>query len=205
MTVFVYALRAYGSKTYTYIGQSNDVHTRFLKHKNLAAHGKADIHRWMRYIGIDEIEYVVLDSCDTKAKALERESQWIIALLETGHYLLNEVYRGGTRKAETINKIANSNRGQKRPRSSELLRGIPKPEKTRQRISATLTGRKQPWNTKEANSEAAEKRRNTLKANPRKYELTGKARHVRWHANRNIIKSDCAYCVQNTEKDIETT
>lgn len=102
----VYGLLAGGS--FGYVGMTRvNVKTRLWEHRSRSRSGHtAPVYEWMRSVGVDLVEAVVLDEDSSS------ESEWIVKLLAEGHPLANQKSRDGVENslsAETKKKIGASN------------------------------------------------------------------------------------------------
>lgn len=147
-----------------YIGSSNDITTRWYRHKSLLKHGGHHCEPLQRsYVkrGAEAFRYIVLEQC-AEGELLPREQAWL-DLARSGGLLYNVALaagaptrgRVGIGKGRTVSlearaKISAANTGRKlseetRARMSASRRGKPlgsPSEETRRKMSAAAKGRK---------------------------------------------------------------
>lgn len=69
-----------------YIGQSKNIQKRWESHRSSMKNSKYNLHSDMRFYGLDQFEFTVLEETDNLD---ERENYWIKHYLDNGHKLYN--------------------------------------------------------------------------------------------------------------------
>lgn len=109
----VYALHA-GDLKYRYVGTSKNARGRITEHRSRARRGHAaPVYRWMREVGPENVQIVILESIMDATLLHVIEAEWIAGLIDLGFDLLNEDARDGVPFSKSERGLENLRIGQR--------------------------------------------------------------------------------------------
>ena len=171
----IYALCDPRTEEVRYIGQTMRAVEKYVTGHWKAARNGSDryVHRWIRSLGREPVHFI-LEECDTREELNEAERFWIDWYRRCGFARLTNLTDGGdggdTSAGFTKETKRKMSEGQKNKdlskqsesfkRSSALkahhdrLRGIPRTQEARDKISTTLRGKKHTSTHRKRNKEA---------------------------------------------------